>query len=115
MTLRKTNEELFTSLMNQIGEITQNILELYQSGSDIDKLLSMITQNHKLLANLGVSCAKIEQIITILKGYYSAKLTGAGLGGFIIGFKKAETVSDEKVYEELESRNFTVYKKVQMS
>jgi mevalonate kinase len=47
----------------------------------------MIAHNHKLLENLGVSCPKIEQIITILKGKYHAKLTGAGLGGFVIGFK----------------------------
>lgn len=115
MNLRKTNEELFTSLMNQIGEVTLNILELYQSGSDNENLLSMVTQNHKLLANLGVSCPRIEEVITILQGQYNAKLTGAGLGGFVIGLKKAENVTNEKVYEELENHNFTVYSKVQMS
>lgn len=37
------------------------------------------------------------------------------MGGFVIGFKKAESAIDEKVYAELETHNFTVYNKVKMS
>ena len=41
------------------------------------------------MSDLGVSCEEIEKIVTILAtiGGYSAKLTGAGGGGCVIGFR----------------------------
>lgn len=58
--------------------------------TDIDELLSLVSRNHKALKNLGVSCSELEEIIEInLKFGYSSKLTGAGGGGCVIGFRKA--------------------------
>ena len=51
-----------------------------------ERLGELCTENQEILAGLGLSTPRIDQIITISKnnGAYGAKLTGAGAGGSVI-------------------------------
>ena len=84
--------------MTEIGETTSRVLEMYQgsySKEALAELLKQISGNHSFLRDLGVSCDEIERIVDTLdhEGGYT-KLTGAGGGGCVIGFKSCETRQD---------------------
>jgi len=60
----------------------------------------LIEENHYLLKDLGVSCAEIETILKILSKFgISAKLTGAGGGGCVIGFSSKEKIAEDDTLE----------------
>ena len=99
MRLRDSDNAKFTQVMTKMGETTSRVLEIYQgsySKEALAELLMLISINHVLLRDLGVSCDEIERIVDTLDnlGGYSTKLTGAGGGGCVIGFKSRDTKSD---------------------
>lgn len=67
MRLRDTENEKFSSIMTEIGQTTDNILSLYLSSSgSLSDLLALLSRNHVLLRDLGVSCTEIENIVSTL-------------------------------------------------
>ena len=99
MILRDTDNAKFTQVMTEMGETTSQVLDIYQgtfSKEALAELLKLISRNHVLLRDLGVSCDEIERIVDTLDqlGGCNTKLTGAGAGGCVIGFKSRETKSD---------------------
>lgn len=96
---KKNNPELFNNLINEIGDVTNNIINLImKEQSDDDdcfKFFELIKQNQKLLKNICVSNNEIDSIINILeKNEYVGKISGAGGGGFIICFVLKEKIND---------------------
>jgi len=96
---KKNNPELFNNLINEIGDVTNNIINLImKEQSDDDdcfKFFELIKQNQKLLKNICVSNNEIDNIINILeKNEYVGKISGAGGGGFIICFVLKEKIND---------------------
>ena len=96
---KKNNPELFNNLINEIGDVTNNIINLImKEQSDDDdcfKFFELIKQNQKLLKNICVSNNEIDRIINILeKKEYVGKISGAGGGGFIICFVLKEKMND---------------------
>jgi mevalonate kinase len=99
MRLRDSDNSKFTQVMTEMGETTSRVLEIYQgsySKEALVELLKLISRNHVLLRDLGVSCDEIERIVDTLEnlGGCNTKLTGAGGGGCVIGFKSRENKSD---------------------
>ena len=97
--LRDSDNAKFTQVMTEIVETTSRILEIYQgsySKEAFAELLKLISRNHVLLRDLGVSCDEIERIVDTLDhlGGFNTKITGAGGGGCVIGFKFRETKLD---------------------
>ena len=96
---KKNNPELFNYLINEIGDVTNNIINLIMKNQSDDddcfKFFELIKQNQKLLKNICVSNNEIDRIINILeKKEYVGKISGAGGGGFIICFVLKEKMND---------------------
>jgi mevalonate kinase len=121
MRLRDNDNAKFTQVMTEMGETTSRVLEIYQgsySKEALAELLMLISINHVLLRDLGVSCDEIERIVDTLDnlGGYSTKLTGAGGGGCVIGFKSCDTKSDlDEASKKLEEGGFSIFEGIQNS
>ena len=121
MRLRDSDNAKFTQVMTEMGETTSRVLEIYQgsySKEAFAELLKLISRNHVLLRDLGVSCDEIERIVDALDnlGGYSTKLTGAGGGGCVIGFKSRDPKSDyDEASKKLEDAGFSIFEGIQNS
>jgi len=87
---------VINDIMKTIGEITEEAWRELKKGTDadIERIGELMNINHGLLSSLGVSSSKIEEIVYFLRnnGALGSKLTGAGIGGFVLG-----VVSNEKL------------------
>ena len=82
-------------IIDEIGQTTIEGMNALKNG-DLVKLGNMMTNDHKLLSILGVSCNELNKLVkSSIKYSYGAKLTGAGGGGSMI----ALTDQPEKVCE----------------
>lgn len=74
--------------------------------NDVEALGRLMTEDHKLLSILGVSCDPLNKLVNASLPYsYGAKLTGSGGGGCMV----ALTDKPDKVCEAIESRGGTPY------
>lgn len=74
--------------------------------NDVERLGRLMTEDHKLLSILGVSCDALNKLVNASLPYsYGAKLTGSGGGGCMV----ALTDKPDKVCEAIESRGGTPY------
>ncbi len=74
--------------------------------NDVEELGRMMTEDHKLLSILGVSCRELNKMVNAALPYsYGAKLTGAGGGGCMV----ALTDEPDKVCKAIRSRGGTPY------
>ena len=82
-------------IVDEIGSVTLDGVDALREGNKV-KLGKYMTDNHKLLSILGVSCPELNSLVDAAQEYsYGAKLTGAGGGGSMI----ALTDNPEKVSE----------------
>lgn len=96
---KENNPELFNNLINEIGDVTNNIINLIMkeqsNDDDCFKFFELIKQNQKLLKSICVSNNEIDNIINILeKNEFVGKISGGGGGGFIICFVLKEKIND---------------------
>jgi mevalonate kinase len=92
-------------IIEEMGRITLEGYRALKSG-DKEKLGRMMTNDHKLLSILGVSCKELNKLVNAALPYsYGAKLTGSGGGGCMV----ALTDRPEKVAEVIESRGGTPF------
>jgi mevalonate kinase len=85
--------KLFNSLISSIKQCTISMLEIVKkpilSQIDEDKLMSLVKINHKMLSSLLITHPNLEKVINICEKHgIPAKLTGAGLGGSVVGLVK---------------------------
>ena len=70
----------------RIGEVTEHISALLAAAPlDLGALGAAMTANHRLLAEVGVSTPRLEQLVDLClgAGALGAKLAGAGGGGVV--------------------------------
>jgi len=104
------------AVLGSIGNITQameNVFVKYNERKDeklyedFDKLIKM---NHYLLQAVNLSNYEINEIIRICESYkFTAKLTGAGNGGYCVCFVRKDQDNAEKIQtflKELEAHKF---------
>ena len=114
---KKNNPDLFNNLINEIGDVTNNIINLITkedtNEDDCIKFFQLIKLNQKLLKNISVSNDEIDKIINLLEknGYYG-KISGAGGGGYILAFVFKEKLID---IQNLLNENKIDYIKVNIS
>lgn len=91
----KERNKFATDMVNEIENVTlegMNCISKY----DLTGLGRVMTQDHKLLSILGVSCKELNKLVDASLRYsYGAKLTGSGGGGSMI----ALTDKPDKVCE----------------
>ena len=81
---KEKNEDLFKNLCEQEIEIVNNAITSLKE-NNLKKLGSLMSENHDLLNQIGVSTEKIDLLVReAKKTSYGAKITGAGGGGCII-------------------------------
>mgnify|MGYP003575896163 FL=1 len=82
---RQNNSTVFKELSSKAQVICKRAISSMNEGDELE-LGNLLTENHKLLALLGVSHPEIEKLIEISldNGALGAKLTGAGKGGGVI-------------------------------
>jgi mevalonate kinase len=88
-------QELFT----QIGNIAHRAKTALEN-SDCQLVGSLMTENHQLLKEIGVSSQKLDQLVNtaIEAGAYGGKLCGGGQGGFMVAVcsnEKQSVISDQ--------------------
>ena len=92
-------------IIEEMGNVT---LEGYQAlkRNDKERLGRLMTQDHKLLSILGVSCNELNKLVNASLPYsYGAKLTGSGGGGCMV----ALTDDPDKVAKIIEARGGTPF------
>ena len=96
-----------TNTFQRIGEIALEGEERLRAGRDISAL---ITENHNLLNSLpAVSHLHTDRIVQICRDYgMSAKITGAGGGGVVIGIINPHTHNLEDLIRSLKSAGYEV-------
>ncbi len=91
---------IIDNIMASIGKIAEEAWRELRKGedADIEKLGTLMNINHGLLSSLGVSSSKIEEIVHFLRnnGALGSKLTGAGIGGFVLGIIRSEAIKEIK-------------------
>ena len=81
----EADKESVTAALKRMGTITSEIKEAMKH-SDSKAIGSLMTENHSLLKELGVSSESLDNLVeaAIKAGALGAKLTGGGLGGCVI-------------------------------
>ncbi len=96
----KEHNRFASDIIDEIGAITLEGVQA-MAKNDTEHLGRLMTQNHKLLSILGVSCDQLNKLVNAsLPLSYGAKLTGSGGGGSMI----ALTDQPEKVCEAIALR-----------
>ena len=94
-----------SDIINEMGDITLEGYDALKKG-DQERLGRLMTQDHKLLSILGVSCKELNKLVNASLPYsFGAKLTGSGGGGCMV----ALTDKPEKVAEAIRSRGGTPF------
>ncbi len=84
--IRSVNKsEYRRRIIDLIGMITLNMKDLLELGDDHEQFLRLFRLNHHLLAALGVSTPRIDEIIREIEGRGGyAKISGAGFGDSLL-------------------------------
>ena len=77
--------ERYEALFDQVGEVVDSVRQAMEAG-EIDTVGTLMTQNHKLLKEMGVSSPVLDRLVkaAMEAGALGAKLSGAGRGGNVI-------------------------------
>jgi mevalonate kinase len=72
----------FGQFFEEIGDISQQVRQFFLDGKTFE-IGQLLTRNHKILQELGVSCPELDRLViaSLESGAAGAKLSGGGLGG----------------------------------
>ncbi len=81
----EADKEKYEALFSAMGEIARAARQLIEGGEP-EQLGPLMTQNHALLREIGVSSPKLDRLVNVAckMGAYGAKLSGGGRGGNVI-------------------------------
>jgi mevalonate kinase len=87
----EANRQQYETWFDEIGQISQKIKGDLDDGSIVN-LGVQLNRNHELLRYIGVSAARLDELVAAAcdAGALGAKLSGGGLGGNIIALVNAE-------------------------
>lgn len=101
---RKLVEEIF----KEIQEISETLWAEFQTTSDWERVGRLLNKSHALLQQIGVSNPLLDELVEIARtsGALGAKLTGAGLGGYVIALppRGREKIIKERIAQEIGDR-----------
>jgi len=99
-------EKIFKETEELIFE-ARKALELF----DLDSVGELMNKNHILLQQIEVSSKELDFMVNLAKenGAIGAKLTGGGLGGYMVALTPEEKIQ-EKVAKAMESEGFKIIK-----
>jgi mevalonate kinase len=82
----------YEALFDQVGAIVTQVRAVLEQG-DIPALGPLLSQNHRLLQQIGVSSSALDALVVAAQasGALGAKLSGAGWGGVMLALVTPET------------------------
>ncbi|UCF84489.1 MAG: mevalonate kinase [Desulfobacteraceae bacterium] len=82
---KEKNPELFSARLKTITDQAYEVKKGLEEG-DLEKVGRIMTENHKVLIKMGLSHEKLISLcnLALKKGALGAKLTGGGMGGYMI-------------------------------
>jgi mevalonate kinase len=103
---RETNTEQYKGIF-QIAQDIVTKARLALSSHDLIMLGQLMDANHKILQEIEVSHPKLDELVAIAKenGALGAKMTGGGLGGYMIALCP-NTATQEKVAIAMENAGY---------
>ncbi len=103
---RENDPKLFEARMQQITEQVLQVKEALLS-YDLDTVGKIMVENHKILIDMGLSHEKLIHLcdLALNNGAYGAKLTGGGMGGFMIAIVP-DKKTQEKISKLMENEGF---------
>jgi mevalonate kinase len=92
---RKNNPKLFWNRLKMISEQVYEVKEGLETG-DFGKVGKLMTENHEILIEMELSHKKLISLcnVAIEKGALGAKLTGGGLGGYMIALTPGQDLQE---------------------
>lgn len=104
---RKSNGTLFMKLCESATKICADSLPAIESGR-WNKLGPLMSENHALLQQIGVSHPEVEKLIGICNaaGALGAKLTGAGGGGSVVALAESE-IARKRILSEIRQQGYS--------
>jgi len=105
---RKSNPKLFWSRLKMISEQVYEVKEGLETG-DFGKVGKLMTENHEILIEMELSHKKLISLcnVAIEKGALGAKLTGGGLGGYMIALTPGQDLQ-EAVASAIEKQGYGI-------
>lgn len=106
----KAEKEKYDKIFEEYDELSFNARKSFAE-FDLKKIGDLMNKNHELLQKIEVSCKELDELVDIAKtnGSYGAKLTGSGLGGYMVALTPTKELQ-EKVANELEKKSKLVIK-----
>jgi len=95
-------EQIFNEAEKLAYEAREALLKM-----DWEKVGQLMNKNHELLQQIEVSCKELNFLVEIARenGAYGAKMTGGGLGGYMVALTPGEELQ-EKVAKAIEKEGF---------
>ncbi len=108
--LNRKDPELHASRLKKISEQVEEVKSALIA-NDLKKAGGIITDNHKILIDMGLSHEKLVHLcdLAVAEGAFGAKLTGGGMGGFMIALTPGDDLQN-RVAKAIEDRGFHVIK-----
>ena len=105
---REKNADMFWGRLNTIKEQVYEVKKGLETG-DLEKVGTTITKNHKILIEMGLSHEKLISLcdLALRKGALGAKLTGGGMGGYMIALASDQDTQDT-VASAIEKQGYAV-------
>jgi len=105
---KKRDPGFFSTRLKTITEQTLEVRRLLEV-FDLKKVGRIMTENHKILIDMGLSHKKLIELcnLALQKGALGAKLTGGGMGGYMVALTPGVNLQ-EKVASAIEEKGFAV-------
>jgi len=102
------NRQLFDNRMQAITTQSFALKESLES-NDLHKVGKLMTENHQILVDMGLSHPKLDYLCNLARnlGAFGAKLTGGGMGGYMVALTPDEDLQD-RVAKAMKDEGFFV-------
>jgi mevalonate kinase len=106
--LRENDKAIFWLHLNTIKKQVSGVKLGLESG-DLQRVGSFMTENHKILIDMGISHEKLVFLcnLALKNGAFGAKLTGGGMGGYMVALTPGKDLQ-ERVASAIEKEGFAV-------
>jgi mevalonate kinase len=107
LNVRDRTPLLFEDLMNSLSSNVEETIKIFHNAT-FDLLPRIIKDSHFRLLSLGLSTDRTEAIVSALEsfeGFKAAKITGAGLGGYVLAlFRRIDRTERSQIQHNLRAQ-----------
>lgn len=107
---KEKNPEKYEKIFSEVKKLVHNSRDALLE-NDLPRVGRLMDENHQLLRKIEVSCGELDTLCetALSSGAFGAKLTGGGMGGFMIALTPGNSLQ-EKVAGAIEKEGFATLK-----